>query len=242
MEESSKFKYVPPDFFKTFEFSELVTDEEEEEESEEEVDDDATSKNSQPKSAVTAVNDVNAMILAELKGIKSSQEISTSRLQRMESKVGRIQSPGKLPEVATSRAIPKLEQPSSTTKKKLLPLLSPEPVSIDTGTGDAYSDITTFHCFGEVYGQYWKELDGITLNPSVSKKSPKDPKFCLTAMAEKFNIDTSDMTAPVLKEHVCHMATVRHLFKNFNEELSSKKFKDPGLVPLKKLKWGDRDE
>ena len=46
----------------------------------------------------------------------------------------------------------------------------------------------------------------------------------------------------VLKEHVCHMATVRHLFKNFNEELSSKKFKDPGLVPLKKRKWGDRDE
>ena len=46
MEGTSKFKYIQSDFFKTFEFSELVTDDDEEEESEEELSDDAASANS----------------------------------------------------------------------------------------------------------------------------------------------------------------------------------------------------
>ena len=60
-----------------------------------------------------------------------------------------------------------------------------------------------------------------------------------TKLAEKFGIDPSDSSAPVLKEHVAHMATVTHLFKHFSKELKKGNFKDPNLVPMKKRKWGD---
>ena len=86
------------------------------------------------------------------------------------------------------------------------------------------------------------QMEGITKNPSASKKRKIDSDWCLEKLAEKFGIDPSDSSAPVLKEHVAHMATVTHLFKHFSKELKKGNFKDPNLVPMKKRKWGDREE
>ena len=56
------------------------------------------------------------------------------------------------------------------------------------------------------------EMEGITKCPSSSKKRKTDSKWCLEALAQKFDIDISDASAGVLKEHVAHMATLAHLF------------------------------
>ena len=85
-------------------------------------------------------------------------------------------------------------------------------------------------------------MEGITKNPSANKKRKIDENWCLEKLATKFGIDTSDSSAPVLKEHVAHMATVTHLFKHYSEELKKGNFKDPALVPMRKRKWGDRDD
>ena len=83
------------------------------------------------------------------------------------------------------------------------------------------------------------QMEGITKNPSASKKRKIDSDWCLEKLAEKFGIDPSASSAPVLKEHVAHMATVTHLFTHFSKELKKVNFKDPNLVPMKKRKWGD---
>ena len=82
-------------------------------------------------------------------------------------------------------------------------------------------------------------MEGITKNPSANKKRKINENWCLESLATKFGIDTSDSSAPVLKEHVAHMATVNHLFKHHSKELKKGNFKDPSLIPMKKLKWGD---
>ena len=82
-------------------------------------------------------------------------------------------------------------------------------------------------------------MEGITKNPSASKKRKADADWCLDKLAVKFGIDTSQSSAPVLKEHVAHMATITHLFKHYPVELKKGNFKDPALIPMKKRKWGD---
>ena len=93
--------------------------------------------------------------------------------------------------------------------------------------------------FNETYQNYMLQMEGITKNPSASKKRKADSEWCLEKLAEKFGIDPSSSSAPVLKEHVAHMATVTHLFKHFSKELRKGNYKDPNLVPMKKRKWGD---
>ena len=102
-----------------------------------------------------------------------------------------------------------------------------------------FKDITTFRLFDETFQQYMLQMEGITKTPSSSKRRKTDVDWCLEKLAEKFGIDTSASSAPVLKEHVAHMATVTHLFKHFSKELTKGNFKDPNLIPKKKRKWGD---
>ena len=95
--------------------------------------------------------------------------------------------------------------------------------------------------FNETFQGYMLQMEGITKNPSASKKRKANADWCLEKLAEKFGIDPSTSSAPVLKEHVAHMATVTHLFKHYSAELKKGNFKDPALVPMKKRKWGDRE-
>ena len=78
------------------------------------------------------------------------------------------------------------------------------------------------------------QMEGITKNPSANKRRKSNANWCLEKLAEKFGIDPSTSSAPVLKEHVAHMATVTHLFKHHSKELIKGNFKDPALVPMKR--------
>ena len=84
--------------------------------------------------------------------------------------------------------------------------------------------------------------DCITKCPSSSKKRKIDSKWCLEALAQKFDIDVLDTSAGVLKEHVAHMETVAHLFKHHSVELKAGNFKDAGLVPMVKKRKREEDE
>ena len=79
-----------------------------------------------------------------------------------------------------------------------------------------------------------QEMEGITKCPSSSKKRKIDSKLRLEALAQKFDIDVSNASASVLKEHVAHMATIAHLFKHHSVELKAGNFKDAGLIPMVK--------
>ena len=92
--------------------------------------------------------------------------------------------------------------------------------------------------FNETFQSYMQQMEGITKSPSASKKRKSDANWCLEHLATKFGIDPSASSAPVLKEHVAHMATVTHLFKHYSLELKKGNFKDPALVPRKR-KWDD---
>ena len=133
-------------------------------------------------------------------------------------------------------------QPSdeSNLQPRKIGLLSPDQVKIETSTGDtAFKDITSFRLFDETFQSYLLQMEGITKNPSASKKRKADADWCLDKLAAKFGIDTSSSSAPVLKEHAAHMATITHLFKHYPLELKKCNFKDPALIPMKKRKWGD---
>ena len=118
---------------------------------------------------------------------------------------------------------------------------SPEKVKIETTTAgeSAFEDIASFRLFNDTFQSFMLQMEGITKNPSANKKRKTDANWCLDKLATKFGIDASSSSAPVLKEHVAHMATVTHLFKHYSEELKKGNFKDPSLIPMKKRKWGD---
>ena len=92
---------------------------------------------------------------------------------------------------------------STNLKPRKIDLLSPTQVKIETSTGEsAFQDITTFRLFNETYQGYMLQMEGITKNSSASKKRKADSNWCLEKLAEKFGIDPSSSSAPVLKEHV----------------------------------------
>ena len=146
-------------------------------------------------------------------------------------------SPLKKPE---SIAQPQPTRNATNLQPRKIDLLSPVKVKIETCAGEtAFEDITSFRLFDETYRTYMQQMEGITKNPSASKKRKSDANWNLQHLAMKFGIDPSTSSAPVLKEHVAHMATVTHLFKHYSSELKTGNFKDPALVPMKKRKWGD---
>ena len=168
--------------------------------------------------------------------INSSQQNLSRRIQKVESKVGVAVSPLK-PE---SIAQPQPTRNATNLQPRKIDLLSPVQVKIETCAGEtAFEDITSFRLFDETYRTYMQQMEGITKNPSASKKRKSDANWNLQHLAMKFGIDPSTSSAPVLKEHVAHMATVNHLFKHYSSELKTGNFKDPALVPMKKRKWGD---
>ena len=150
-----------------------------------------------------------------------------ARLRKVESKIGTTLSP-----IQTKPPLPLSRGADGITPTKL-DLTSPEPVIIPTRTKGSDQDITKFRLFQPTYTHYWKELAGITKNPSSARKGKPDSEWCLMQMSVKYGIDTTaSPSVAVLKEHVCHMATVAHLTRNCASELVG--FSDTGLVPLTK--------
>ena len=193
--------------------------------------DDAGESTSQ---SVTVQDGNNQKMMELLTQINASQQNLSKRIQKVESKVGVMISPLK-PELNPTPKDKSILQP------RKIDLLSPETVKIETSTGGtAFKDITSFRLFNETFQGYMIQMEGITKNPSASKRRKSNADWCLEKLAEKFGIDPSTSSAPVLKEHVAHMATVTHLFKHYSSELKKGNFKDPALVPMKKKrKWGD---
>ena len=239
LEDNPKFKYVPANFFTDFRFAQIVEDnsDNDQEEADEDGDEDERRANGAGgKSTLESLaTSSESKMMDLLTQINSNQQNLSRRIQKVESKVGVALSPLKGTEGNERQS-----SDESSLKPRKIDLLSPTKVKIETSTGEStFKDITTFRLFNETYQGYMLQMEGITKNPSASKKRKTNSDWCLEKLAEKFGIDPSDSSAPVLKEHVAHMATVTHLFKHFSKELKKGNFKDPNLVPMKKRKWGD---
>ena len=231
LEENPKFKYVPANFFTDFRFAQVI----EEEEAENDSGEDEDLGNESGSSTITSLNSASeSKMMQLLTQINDSQMNLSKRIQKVESKMGVVITPLK---EGTSQQ-PRNEE---SLKPRKIDLVSPEKVKIETTTAgeSAFKDIASFRLFNDTFQSFMLEMEGITKNPSANKKRKTDANWCLESLATKFGIDTSDASAPVLKEHVAHMATVNHLFKHYSEELKKGNFKDPNLVPMKKRKWGD---
>ena len=235
IEGMEKFDYVPTNFFSEFRFTPINSDNDEESESED--DEDLERKNADGESSTSTSGTATAgatpsesNVIELLTQINTSQQQLSKRLQKVESKVGVIVSPLKVTDT---------QQRDETLQPRKIDLMSPPSVKIETQTGDAaFNDITTFRLFDDTYHNYMLQMEGITKNPSANKRRKIDAGWCLERLALKFGIGPSDSSAPVLKEHVAHMATVTHLFKHHSKELRKGNFKDPALVPMKRKRDG----
>ena len=240
LESNEKFSYVSEHFFTDFRFTQMIQDDSDGIESAEDEDDEgdeSPEKHRGGSSTSVSVAASERKMMELLTKINSSQQNLSRRIQKVESKVGVAISPLK-PE---SIAQPQQTRDATNLQPRKIDLLSPVQVKIETCAGEtAFEDITSFRLFDETYRTYMQQMEGITKNPSASKKrKASDANWNLQHLAMKFGIDPSTSSAPVLKEHVAHMATVTHLFKHYSSELKTGNFKDPALVPMKKRKWGD---